>query len=97
MTVTVFLPQVLRVESSGAARIDIPLGGADGTARLRDVLDELALRHPRLDRRLRDERGRLRRYVNVFVDDDECRAVSGLDTPVREGAEIRVLPSVAGG
>ncbi|GAA3731713.1 molybdopterin converting factor small subunit [Spinactinospora alkalitolerans] len=97
MNVTVFLPQVLRPDCGGAARVAIPLAAADGRMPLRDVLDELALRHPRLDQRLRDEQGRLRRYVNVFVDDDECRAVAGLDTPVADGTEIRVLPSVAGG
>ncbi|QBI54491.1 MoaD/ThiS family protein [Streptomonospora litoralis] len=69
----------------------------DTRATLRALLDELARRHPGLDRRIRDEQGRLRRYVNVFVDSDECRAVDGLDTPVPEGAEVRILPSVAGG
>nr|WP_255429768.1 MoaD/ThiS family protein [Streptomonospora sp. PA3] len=69
----------------------------DTRTTLRTVLDELARRHPGLDRRIRDEQGRLRRYVNVFVDSDECRAMGGLDTPVADGAEVRVLPSVAGG
>ncbi|GAA4901891.1 MoaD/ThiS family protein [Streptomonospora salina] len=74
-----------------------PAGAGGEPATLRAVLDELARRHPGLDRRLRDERGRLRRYVNVFVGSDECRAVGGLDTPVPDGAEVRILPSVAGG
>ncbi|KIH99167.1 thiamine biosynthesis protein ThiS [Streptomonospora alba] len=109
MSVTVLLPQVLQSDAGGASRVDIalvaaaPAGGpppAEGGrehATLRAVLDELARRHPGLDRRIRDDQGRLRRYVNVFVDSDECRAVGGLDTPVPDGAEVRVLPSVAGG
>ncbi len=64
---------------------------------LRGVLDALVARHPGLDRRIRDERGLLRRYVNVFVDEDECRTIGGLDAPVHDGADVRLLPSVAGG
>ncbi|MBV2366375.1 MoaD/ThiS family protein [Streptomonospora nanhaiensis] len=108
MGVTVLLPQVLQADAGGAARIDILLGapldqavqppdGAAPAVTVRTVLDELARRHPGLDRRVRDERGRLRRYVNVFVDSDECRALQGLDTAVPDGAEVRILPSVAGG
>lgn len=96
MDVTVLLPQALRAESGGASRVTVPVDG-DGGVPLRRVLDGLAARYPRLDRRLRDERGLLRRYVNVFVGDDECRALSGLDTPVPPGTEVHILPSVAGG
>ncbi|WP_017588149.1 MoaD/ThiS family protein [Nocardiopsis ganjiahuensis] len=94
MRVTVHLTSVLRADADGATHVPVEVG--DGAA-LRVVLDELASRHPGLDRRIRDERGELRRYVNVFVDQDECRAVGGLDAPVREGADVRLLPSVAGG
>lgn len=95
--VTILIPQVLRSDCDGAAKLDIALSAADGAIPLREVLDEIARRYLALDRRIRDDQGQLRRYVNVFVDSDECRAVAGLDTPVRSGAEIRVLPSVAGG
>lgn len=94
MRVTVHLTSVLRVDADGAAHVPVEVGA--GTA-LRGVLDELAARHPGLDRRIRDERGELRRYVNVFVGQEECRAVGGLDAPVPEGADVRLLPSVAGG
>ncbi|MGW5876211.1 MoaD/ThiS family protein [Nocardiopsis terrae] len=94
MRVTVHLTSVLRADAEGAAHV--PLEVVDGAA-LSGVLDELAARHPGLDRRIRDERGQLRRYVNVFVDRDECRSVGGLDAPVHEGADVRLLPSVAGG
>ncbi|MFC3994737.1 MoaD/ThiS family protein [Nocardiopsis sediminis] len=102
MSVLVFIPETLRPECDGAARITVfpdegPAAGGVQDVPLREVLDELTRLHPRLRGRLRDEKGALRRYVNVFVDDDECRAVDGLDTPVRPGAEVRVLPSVAGG
>jgi molybdopterin converting factor small subunit len=89
---TILVPGVLRTESDGHARLSV---GADGS--LRAVLDEVADRWPRLERRLRDERGVLRRYVNVYVDGEDCRQAGGLDTPVTAEAEIQVLPSVAGG
>ncbi|MBQ1080084.1 MULTISPECIES: MoaD/ThiS family protein [Nocardiopsis] len=94
MRVTVHLTSVLRVDAEGATHV--PLEVEDGTE-LRGVLDALAARHPGLDRRIRDEQGALRRYVNVFVDQDECRSVGGLEAPVHDGSDVRLLPSVAGG
>ena len=90
--VTILLPGVLRAEAAGQSRVTVDASGS-----LRAVLDALAASWPRLDRRLRDERGDLRRYVNIYVDGDDCRRSGGLDTPVPAGAEIQVLPSVAGG
>ncbi|MFD3685269.1 MoaD/ThiS family protein [Nocardiopsis sp. NPDC058631] len=94
MRVTVHLPGLLQADAEGAAHIPVEVG--DDTP-LGGVLDALAARYPGLDRRLRDERGELRRYVNVFVDGDECRGAGGLAAPVTDGANVRVLPSVAGG
>ncbi|MFE3458346.1 ubiquitin-like small modifier protein 1 [Nocardiopsis aegyptia] len=94
MRVTVHLPGLLRADAGGAAHI--PVEVSDGTG-LGGVLDELTTRHPGLDRRIRDEQGQLRRYVNVFVNGDECRAIGGLDAKVPEDADVRLLPSVAGG
>ncbi len=94
MRVTVHLTSVLRADADGATHLPVEV---DAGAGLRGVLDALAARHPGLDRRIRDEQGDLRRYVNVFVDQDECRSVGGLDAPVHEGADVRLLPSVAGG
>jgi molybdopterin converting factor small subunit len=89
---TVLVPGVLRAEAGGESRLGVT---ADGS--LRAVLDEIAARWPRLARRLRDEQGELRRYVNVYVDGEDCRLSGGLESPVRDGAEVQVLPSVAGG
>jgi molybdopterin synthase sulfur carrier subunit len=90
--VTVLVPGVLRGEAGGASRLSLPSSGTLG-----EVLDELGRRWPRLERRIRDEQGQIRRYVNVFVDGEECRRLAGLDTAVGDGAEIQLLPSVAGG
>ncbi len=99
--VTVVLPGVLRGDAGGASRLTLQSrAGVDtraGDMTLARVLDEIAGHWPRLERRLRDERGVLRRYVNVYVDGEECRRLAGLATVVPDGAEIYVLPSVAGG
>lgn len=92
MPVTVLVPGVLRAESGGASRLSVEASGT-----LRSVLDEVAQRWPRLGRRIRDEQGVLRRFVNVYVDGEDCRSGGGLDRPVPDGAEIQILPSVAGG
>ncbi|MDW5326503.1 MULTISPECIES: ubiquitin-like small modifier protein 1 [unclassified Plantactinospora] len=90
--VTVVVPAALRGETAGAGRLDVAAAGT-----LRAVLDEVGAEWPRLIRRIRDEQGQLRRYVNVYVDGEDCRQTGGLDTAVPDGAEIQVIPSVAGG
>jgi sulfur-carrier protein len=89
---TVLVPGVLRAEAGGAARLEVTAAG-----QLRAVLDEVGARWPLLARRIRDESGAVRRYVNIYVDGEDCRRLAGLDTPVEPGSEIQVLPSVAGG
>lgn len=94
MVVTVRIPGVLRSSVGGAAHVtvDLPESGTLG-----DVLDTLSRVHPALERRLRDEQGALRRYVNCYVDGEDCRQLRGLQTPVADGTELEVIPSVAGG
>lgn len=94
MAVTVIIPGALRVDAGGESKAAVEL---DETTSLGGVLDVLAARHPRLGRRLRDEKGVLRRFVNIYVDGEECRRVAGLDTPVGTSSEVHIIPSVAGG
>ena len=93
MTVQVLLPGALAPLAGGARHLDVEPRGET----LADVLDALAAEHPLLTRRIRDETGRVRRFVNVYVDGDDVRFQGGLATAVRSGAEVHVLPSVAGG
>jgi sulfur-carrier protein len=93
MTVQVLLPGALASLAGGAKHLDVePAGGT-----LADLLDALAAQHPLLARRIRDETGQVRRFVNIYVDGDDVRFEGGLGTEVRDGAEVQVLPSVAGG
>ena len=92
MSVQVVVPSALRSEVDGAPRVSVESAG-----NLRAVLDEVERRWPRLGRRIRDEQGELRRFVNVYVNGEDCRPLAGQDTPVADGAEVQVIPSVAGG
>ena len=93
MGVEVVLPGVLADLAGGTRHLQVePAGGT-----LADLLDALAAVHPRLVRRIRDEAGALRRFVNVYVDGDDVRFTQGLATAVPDGTVVQVLPSVAGG
>jgi len=94
MLVTVLLPGVLRTQAAGESRLAVHV---TEPASLGDLLDALAKEYPALERRLRDEQAGLRRYVNFYVDGEECRFSGGADTVLREAAEVQIIPSVAGG
>ena len=91
MSVSVRIPTTLRTLTAG--RSEVSLEGAN----VRDVLTNLDGAHPGFAARLLDDDGNLRRFVNVFVADDDIRFLDGLDTPVPEGAEVSIIPAVAGG
>ncbi len=88
---TVRIPTPLRNATGGAATVEVE-GGT-----LKSVIDELEAQHPGIGERLLDERGELRRFVNVFVDDEDVRFQEGLSTPVEEGTTVSIIPAVAGG
>jgi molybdopterin synthase sulfur carrier subunit len=94
MRVIVLLPGVLRDKAGGASQLTLDVAEQ---ATLGDLLDVLAKEHPALERRLRDERAGLRRYVNFYVDGEECRFSGGAQTPLRDDVEVQIIPSVAGG
>jgi molybdopterin converting factor small subunit len=91
MGVTVKIPTQLRAASGGEAEAVL-----DG-ATVQDVLDGLYTLHGELRERLSDEDGSLRRFVNVYVAGEDIRFLDGLQTPVADGAELTILPAVAGG
>jgi molybdopterin synthase sulfur carrier subunit len=95
MTAVLNLPGVLRAHAGGQGQVNVEI--ADATSTVGTVLDTLAREHPALVRRIRDEQGALRRFVNFYVDDTDVRDLQGLETPVPDGAQLLVLPSVAGG
>ena len=94
MPVTVVLPGALRQYSGGEHELKVSF---DGGGDLGGLLDAVASGNPALARRIRDESGELRRYVNVYVDGEDVRASGGMQAAVGESAEVLVLPSIAGG
>jgi len=91
MSVSVRIPTILRSYTGGAAEV----AAEHGT--LREVISHLDMSYPGIGGRLLDDSGRLRRFVNVYVDEEDVRFADGLDTPVPSGAQISVIPAVAGG
>ncbi len=94
MSVEVVLPGFLADLAGGEKHVEVEVGGERTLAA---VLDALAAGRPLLDRRIRDETGALRRFVNVYVDGEDVRFEQGVRTRVGDGAVVQVLPSVAGG
>jgi sulfur-carrier protein len=91
MAVLVKIPTQLRAAAGGEAETEI-----EG-ATVAEVLEGLYARHGELRERISDEDGALRRFVNVYVAGEDIRFLDGLATPVLDGAELTILPAVAGG
>ncbi|HUD79540.1 MAG TPA: MoaD/ThiS family protein [Streptosporangiaceae bacterium] len=91
MSVSVRIPTILRSYTGGTAVVT----GAPGT--VRQLIDGLDADYPGIGGRLLDDSGQLRRFVNVYVNDDDIRLSEGLDTPVASGGQVSVIPAVAGG
>jgi sulfur-carrier protein len=87
---TVRVPPVLRPEAGGAREVE-----ASGST-VRELLEDLRSRIPALGARVYAE-GEIRPFVNVYVDGEDVRTRDGLETPVREGATVILLPAMAGG
>ncbi|MGH2825637.1 MAG: MoaD/ThiS family protein [Actinomycetota bacterium] len=91
MSVKVKVPTQLRSLTDGAG--EVPAAGGD----LSSLIEDLESRHPGLRERLLDDAGQLRRFVNVYVNDEDVRFLDGLGTPLPEGAQVSIIPAVAGG
>ncbi|MFZ9629649.1 MAG: MoaD/ThiS family protein [Ilumatobacteraceae bacterium] len=91
MAVTVRIPTTLRPMAGGSSTVQV-----EGST-LREVIANLDAAHPGFADRLLDEAGALRKFVNLFVADDDVRYLQGLDTPVPAGETVSIIPAVAGG
>jgi molybdopterin converting factor small subunit len=91
MSVTVRIPTILRTYTGGSAEVK-----AEGGT-LAEVLDALEADHPGIRARVLDDDGKLRRFVNVYVNDDDVRFADGLGTATPDGATVSLIPAVAGG
>lgn len=91
MSVSIRIPTPLRSVTSGRAEVS-----ADGST-VAELLADLERQFPGIGERLRDETGAIRRFVNVYVGDEDIRFLDGLATPVSEGSQVSIIPAVAGG
>ena len=91
MSISVKVPTILRTYTGGTA--DVTVSGAT----LADALADLDAQFPGIGARVLDDDGRLRRFVNVYVNDDDVRFLEDLQTPTPDGTSISIIPAVAGG
>src|ERR1700749_3339906 len=91
MAVIVFIPTALRQFAGDRQEIAVDAGTVG------DVLDKVTSEHAELRRHLYTEQGALRNFVNVYVNDDDIRHAQKLDTPVKDGDTVSIIPAIAGG
>ena len=91
MSVLVRIPTPLQKLVGDKAELQV-----DATS-LRDVVSRIAEQNPEVKQRLLDDNGELRRFVNVYVNEEDVRFLQKLDTPLKDGDEVSIVPAIAGG
>ena len=91
MSINVRIPTILRTYTADQSQVT-----ADGGT-LTEVIDSLESSFPGIKARVVDEQGKLRRFVNIYVAEEDVRFAQGLDTPTPAGAQVSIIPAVAGG
>ncbi len=91
MAVTVRIPTPLQRLTNGQSEVT-----CEGTT-VRALLSDLERRYPGIKERICDDTGKLRRFVNVFVNEEDIRFLQGDETPVKNGDEVSIIPAIAGG
>lgn len=91
MSIEVRIPTILRTYTGGEKAVE---GKGDTLA---DLIDDLESRHAGIKGRLITEEGALHRFVNIYVNDEDVRFLGSLETPLKDGDSVTVLPAVAGG
>ena len=91
MAVKLRIPTPLRSLAGGAAELSVE-GGTVG-----EVFEKLETEHPGFRQRIYDESGEIRRFVNIYVSGEDIRFLKGVETPVKDGEELSIVPAVAGG
>jgi molybdopterin converting factor small subunit len=90
-SVTVRVPAQLRTLSGGASEVKVE------ASTVAEALKALEAAHPGFAERLYDDEGKLRRFVNVFVAEEDIRFLEGVETPLQPGSTVSIVPAVAGG
>jgi molybdopterin synthase sulfur carrier subunit len=91
MSIAVKVPTILRTYTGGSAEVTV------AGATLAEAIADLDAQYPGIGARVLDDDGRLRRFVNVYVNDDDVRFLEDLATPTPDGTNVSIIPAVAGG
>lgn len=85
------IPTQLRTLTNDASEVEAQGGTVS------EIVDDLEARYPGLKERLMDDSGKLRRFVNIYVNDEDVRFLDGIGTEIPDGAKLSIIPAVAGG
>ncbi len=89
--ITVRIPTPLRPMTGGKSEVE-STGNSIG-----ELIDQLNDAHPGLKDRICDEQGEIRRFINIYLNEEDIRFLTGKDTPVKDGDEVSIVPAIAGG
>lgn len=90
MSIKIYIPTPMRQHTEGKAVVEVAGSTVQG------LLDELGRQYPAITQRLFDN-GQVRRFVNIYLNDEDIRYLDNLDTTVKDGDELSIIPAVAGG
>lgn len=91
MSVTVRIPPALRSLTAGADEVAVE------AATVREAVEKLEAAHPGVKERVMSAEGKVLRFVNLFVEEDDIRMLDGLDTELKDGDSLSIIPAIAGG
>ncbi len=89
--ITIRIPTPLRPMTGGKSEIE----GQGGS--IAELIEQMNAAHPGLKDRICDEQGEIRRFINVYLNEEDIRFLTGKDTPVKDGDEVSIIPAIAGG
>ncbi|MBA3614310.1 MAG: ubiquitin-like small modifier protein 1 [Nitrospirota bacterium] len=89
--IKVRIPTPLRPMTGGKSEVEI----AGNT--VSEIIDNLGSAHPGIKERVYDEQGEIRRFINIYVNEEDIRFLTGKDTPLKDGDEVSIIPAIAGG
>jgi sulfur-carrier protein len=89
--IKVRIPTPLRPMTGGKSELEI----AGNT--VSEIIDNLSSAHPGIKERVYDEQGEVRRFINIYVNEEDIRFLTGKDTPLKDGDEVSIIPAIAGG
>ncbi len=91
MAVTVRVPTPLRRLTDGQGEVEVEAGS------VREAIEKLEEQYPGFKERLLDEKGELRKFVNLYINDEDVRFLKGADTELKDGDVLSIVPAIAGG